>query len=115
MTNVSTGRKRSQKFSAGFQEPPRSLPPPPLSGKERERSNISSYLINVTCMIVVRGFLDTVGDNENWPQVGRQIGAMSGEVFYGRSVGSRTAEGRVGRRTADGRKFLLIFRTAHLR
>ena len=36
---------------------------------------------------------------------------MSGEVFYGRSVcqseGSRTAEGIVGRWTADGLKFLL--------
>ena len=41
---------------------------------------------------------------------------MSGEVFYGRSVcqleGSRTAEGIVGRQTADGGKFLPLFRTA---
>ena len=42
---------------------------------------------------------------------------MSREVFYGRSVrrseGSRTAKGIVGRRMADGRKFLLLFRTTH--
>ena len=48
--------------------------------------------------------------------VGRRTGAMSGEVFYGRSVrrseGSRTAKGIVGRRTADRLKFLLLFRTA---
>ena len=41
---------------------------------------------------------------------------MSGEVFYGRLVGrsegSRTAKGIVGRRMADGLKFLLLFRTA---
>ena len=40
---------------------------------------------------------------------------MSGEVFYGRSVrqseGSWTAKGIVGQRSADGRKFLLLFRT----
>ena len=51
-----------------------------------------------------------------WPQVGRRTGAMSGEVFYGRSVrwleGSRTAKGIVGRRTADGWKLLLLLRTA---
>ena len=48
--------------------------------------------------------------------VRRQTGAMSREVFYGRTVcrseGSRTAKGIVGRRTAVGRKFLLLFRTA---
>ena len=55
--------------------------------------------------------------------VGRRTRAMSGEVFYGRKVrrleGSRTAKGIVGRqtadggrRTADGRKLLLLFRTA---
>ena len=42
---------------------------------------------------------------------------MPEEVFYGwsvrRSEGSRTAKGIVGQRTADGRKFLLLFRTAH--
>ena len=41
---------------------------------------------------------------------------MSGEVFYGRTVhkseGSRTAKSIVGRRMADGQKFLLLFRTA---
>ena len=41
---------------------------------------------------------------------------MSREVFYGRSIrpskGSRMAKGIVGWRTADGRKFLLLFRTA---
>ena len=41
---------------------------------------------------------------------------MSGEVFYGCTVrrleGSRTVKGIVGRRTADGWKFLLLFRTA---
>ena len=51
-----------------------------------------------------------------WPLVGRRTRAMSGEVFYGRTVrqleGSRTAKGIVGRRTADERKFLLLFRTA---
>ena len=40
--------------------------------------------------------------------VGRQTGAMSREVFYGRSV--RRSEGSW---TAEGRKFLLLFRTAH--
>ena len=44
--------------------------------------------------------------------------AKSGEVFYGqlvyRSEGGWTAEGGVGRRKADGRKFLLLFRTAQL-
>ena len=57
-----------------------------------------------------------------WPQVGRRTGAMSGEVFYGRSVGrsvcrsegSLTVEGIVGRQTADGRKFWLLFRTAQI-
>ena len=48
--------------------------------------------------------------------IGCRTGAMSREVFYGRSVrrseGSRTAKGIVRRRTADGRKFLLLFRTA---
>ena len=48
--------------------------------------------------------------------VGCRIGAMSREVVYGwsvrRSEGSRTAKGIVGRRTVDGRKFLLLFRTA---
>ena len=48
--------------------------------------------------------------------VGRRTGAMSGEVFYGlsvcRSEGHQTAEGIVGQRTADRRKFLPLFRTA---
>ena len=48
--------------------------------------------------------------------VGRRRGAMSGEVSYGRSVcrseGSRTVEGIVRWRTADGRKFWLLFKTA---
>ena len=50
-----------------------------------------------------------------WPQVVHRTGEMSGEVFYGRSVHwsewNRTAEGIVGRRRVDGRKFLLLFRT----
>ena len=45
----------------------------------------------------------TLGQNTVWPQVGRRTGAMSGEVFNGRSEGSRTA---------DGRKFLPLFRSA---
>ena len=46
-----------------------------------------------------------------WPQVGRQTGAMSGEVFYGRSVrrleGSRTVKGIVGRWT-DGSFYFFL-------
>ena len=38
--------------------------------------------------------------------------AKSGEVFYGRSEGGQNAKGGVGRRTAEGRKFLLLFRSA---
>ena len=50
--------------------------------------------------------------------VGCRTRAMSGEVFYGRTVrrseGSRMAKGIVGRQTADGRKFLLLFKTARI-
>ena len=49
----------------------------------------------------------TLGQNTVWPQVGRRTGAMSGEVFNGRSEGSRTAEGIVGRRT-DGSFYLSL-------
>ena len=51
-----------------------------------------------------------------WHVVGRRTETMPREVFYDRSVcrseGSRKAKGIFGRQTADGRKFLLLFRTA---
>ena len=48
---------------------------------------------------------------KHWTQVERQTGAMSREVFYGRSVGqsegSRTAKSNVGRRT-DGSFYFFL-------